>query len=451
MTPDRRIRLSAAKRRQKRNSRRGGQFAIVTAAILLTALGLCLSVMCSPSGGPPNLVLITVDTLRPDRLGYGGHTRDTSPAIDVLASEGVVFPNAISQSGWTLPSVATILTGHYPKDHGATDFHWSLDVSLPTLAGILRRQGYDTQGYVSHVMLTPTYGLGDGFATFDFSVLEVGDPHDVATARELTDLALKGLGGAKKPYFLWVHYFDPHFEYLSHPAFESFGNTDIDRYDGEIAHTDYYISKLLRGLPDKDNTVIVFTSDHGEEFGEHGGQYHYTLYDEVMRVPLVVKAPSVEPGVNETTAEQIDLFPTMLSLLGVDPPEGLPGRDLFAAAPPEDRPVFIERERPPPYRQIGVVKDGFKLVFVEMADSNEIPPASRHTQIDVQNVHPGTYMYDLSKDAGEIHNIYDETNPKALELLGLMTTHFSTRKYQETQVEIDDKLLEKLRSLGYVR
>jgi arylsulfatase A-like enzyme len=406
---------------------------------------------CTKTDKPYNLVLITVDTLRPDRLGYGGNPRDTSPVIDRLAAEGVVFTNSYSQSGWTLPSIATIFTGHYPKDHGATDFHWSLDVKLPTLAGILRRNGYDTKGYVSHVMLTPTYGVADGFASYDYSVLDVGDPHDVSTARELTDLAVVGVKRATKPYFLWVHYFDPHFEYLSHPAFASFGNSDIDRYDGEIAHTDYYIGKLLHNLPDKDHTVIVFTSDHGEEFGEHGGVFHYTLHQEVMRVPLVIKAPFLEPRMDDSINDQTDLLPTMLGLLGIEPPEGLPGRDLFGPPPAEWRPIYIERDRPPPWRQRGMIEDGMKLVFIEEVDSTLIPPASRGTHVPVTNVHPGTYLFDLSKDPGEMHNVFNASDTRALELLGRMMTHFSQRKYEEAGVEVDQELLEKLRSLGYVK
>lgn len=422
-----------------------------TLTCFCVALALIPVAGCGGADRPLNLVLITVDTLRPDRLGFGGHTRDTSPALDKLASEGVVFPNSYSQSGWTLPSVATILTGHYPKDHGATDFHWSLDPGLPTLASILRRNGYATMGYVSHVMLTPTYGVADGFAEYDYSVLNIGHPHDVATARQLTDLAIAGVKRADKPYFLWVHYFDPHFEYLSHELYASFGDSDIDRYDGEIAFTDSHIGRLLRRLPDRDHTVVVFTSDHGEEFGEHGGVFHYTLYEEVMRVPLVIQAPSLDPRVDPTTTEQIDLLPTMLGLLGVEAPSGLPGRDLLGPAPAEDGPVFFERERPPPWRQIGVIEEGFKLIYIEEADSNAIPPASRGTHIPVTFVHAGTRMFDLSEDPAEKNNIFEPTDPRALSLLGKMTAHFSTRKYEETGVELDEQLLQKLRSLGYIR
>jgi arylsulfatase A-like enzyme len=419
--------------------------------ILFLIMAAAFVAGCGGGDGPPNLVLITVDTLRPDRLGIGGHSRATSPVIDELAAGGVVFPNSYSQSGWTLPSVATILTGHYPKDHGATDFHWSLDYKLPSLASILRRNGYATMGYVSHVMLTPTYGIADGFSEYDYSVLNIGHPHDVATADELTDLAVAGARRADKPYFLWVHYFDPHFEYLSHEAYASFGDSEIDRYDGEIAYTDFHIGRLIDRLPDRSNTVIVFTSDHGEEFGEHGGVFHYTLHEEVMRVPLVIHAPSLEHRTDLATTEQIDLLPTILGLLGIEAPAGLPGRDLLRPAPAAGKPVFFERERPPPFRQFGVLKDGLKLIYIEQADSNAIPPASRGTHVPVTFVHAGTRMFDLAADPEEKNDIFDPADPRALELLGLMTTHFSTRKYEETSVELDEQLLEKLRSLGYIR
>jgi arylsulfatase A-like enzyme len=419
---------------------------------MLVIVGVGLSIVCSPGEDKPyNLVLITVDTLRPDRLGFGGNNRETSPTLDKLAAEGVVFPNAYSVAGWTLPSVATILTGRYPKDHGATDFHLSLDMHVPTLAGILRRNGYDTRGYVSHVTLTPTFGIADGFIKFDFSVLDIGHPHDVATARQLTDLALDEIGTIEKPYFLWVHYFDPHFEYLAHPPYASFGSRDIDRYDGETGHTDYYISKLLRGLPDKKNTIVVFTADHGEEFGEHGGQFHYTLHREVMRVPFVIKAPFLEPAVSQVAVEQIDVLPTVLSMLNMEVPGDLPGKDILAEAADRRKPIYLERDRPPPYRQRGVIKDGYKLVFVEMEDIEKIPAGSRGTHIRVRNVFTGTYMYDLNKDPGETRNIYDESDPRALEMLGLIATHFSRRNNTQTEIQLDDDLLKKLRSLGYLK
>jgi arylsulfatase A-like enzyme len=285
-------------------------------SVLLFAAVAAIS--CSREKRAPNIVLITVDTLRPDHLHYGGNPRNTSPCLDRLSKEGVVFTHATSVSGWTLPSMATILTGRNPSEHGATDFHWSLEASIPTLASMLQDHGYDTYGFVSHVMLTPTYGMGEGFSHFDFSVLNVGDPHEVTTSQQLTELAHTGMRNAKEPYFLWVHYFDPHFKYIDHDQFH-FGDSDIDRYDSEVAFTDYYVDDLLK-VVDHGNTVIIFTSDHGEEFGEHRSKYHFTLHGEVMRVPLIIKGPGLAPRTDDGPAQQTDFVPTILALAGIEAP-----------------------------------------------------------------------------------------------------------------------------------
>jgi arylsulfatase A-like enzyme len=195
---------------------------------------------------------------------------------------------------------------------------------------------------------------------------------------------------------------------------------------------------------------VVFTADHGEEFGEHGSQYHYTLHDEVMRVPLIIKAPSLGPGVNDSRAEQIDLFPTILSLLGIEVPEGLPGRNLFEPEP-ANAPVFLERDRPPQWRQRGVVRDHHKLIVVEPADTSLVPPDSRREKIEVKNVVPGIYLYDLARDPGELHNVFSRADSTSLSLLGLLTEHFAKAAVHGPPVEIDQDLLNKLRSLGYIR
>jgi arylsulfatase A-like enzyme len=416
---------------------------------------MLLLVGCSSEQGPPNVLLISVDTLRPDRLGCYGHERNTSPTIDRLAREGVRFDNAYSVAGWTLPSMATIMTGRYPRDHGATDFHWSMDPALPTLAGKLRRLGYDTKGYVSHVILQPRYGLADGFKSYDYSVLSVGHPHDVATAGPLTDIVLDELGSVEPPFFLWVHYFDPHFEYLSHQQWQEWGDRDIDRYDQEIAHTDNHIARLLGMISKKkwlDNTIIIFTSDHGEEFAEHDARFHYTLYEEVMRVPLIIKAPDLAPRVVDDPVEQIDIMPTLLSLLpsGLDAAEDLPGRDVLASVE-QPRPIFFERDRPPPYNQRGVLLGNYKLFVIEEADTANIPITSRGTHVPITNVYPGIYMYDLAQDPGEKNNIYSEDSADGKKLLVMVAEHFSVKHRPVHEVDIDETLRRKLRSLGYIR
>ncbi len=408
---------------------------------------------------PLNLVLITIDTLRPDRLGYTGHERATSPVIDGLAREGVVFENNYSVSGWTLPSVVSLLTGRYPRDHGATDFHLSKAKSVSTLAEIMTARGYDSRGFVSHVLLRPHYGVAEGFGAFDYSVLNRGNPHDVATARPLTDLALEALDEMRTPFFLWVHYFDPHFEYLLHEEWAEFGELELDRYDQEIAHTDAEIGRLiakLKQLEAYDQTVIALTADHGEEFGEHGGKWHFTLMDEVMRVPLILRAPSMEPRRIETITEQIDLLPTVLGLLQIDVDKelDLPGRDILSApfaGGADPRPIYIERDRPPPYKQRGVIFGGHKLIFIELADVSKIPKRSLGTQGSVDNVRTGVFLYDLVNDPQEENNIYVKDHPKAKELFGLLANHFSKGEVVGDSVDVDEALRDKLRSLGYIR
>jgi arylsulfatase A-like enzyme len=417
--------------------------------VFLLLLIVALLPSCGKEEKRPNIVLITVDTLRPDRLGYAGHSRMTSPTLDRLAQRGVVFTRATSVSGWTLPSIATIFTGRYPHEHGATDFHWSLDASLPTLASILRDNGYDTYGFVSHVMLTPSYGMGDGFSHFDFSVLNVGDPHEVSTAQQLTELVRNGMRAPKEPFFLWVHYFDPHFKYLAHSPYD-FGEADVDRYDSEIAYTDYHIDNLLKSMDRGDNTVVVFTADHGEEFGEHGSKYHYTLHGEVMRVPLIIKAPGVAPRTDDQPAEQTDFLPTILALAGIEAPAGLPGHNLLS---PRDAnaPQFMERDRPPQWRQRGVIRGDHKLIVIENADTTDVPPSSLNEEIPVTNVRPGMYLFDLARDPGERTNLFSPDDSTSLKLLGLVTQRYAAAPRHGDPVEVDEELLRKLRSLGYVR
>jgi arylsulfatase len=408
--------------------------------------------------GPRNLVLITVDTLRPDRLGFSGHERGTSSAIDRLAAASVRFERSYSQSGWTLPSVATILSGRYPKDHGATRFDRALDPDVETMATILADQGYDTRGFVSHVLLGTDYGLSKGFRVYDDSVLQVGNPHKVASAVPLTDSVLRSLQTLEEPFFLWVHYFDPHFKYLSHSRWGHLGTAKIDRYDAEIAHTDEQIGRLLTGLEDREllgNTVIVFTADHGEEFGEHGGHLHYTLHDEVVRVPLVIQAPSLEPGVRSEVSEQIDLLPTILALLGIEPEESYPGRNLLVGAG-EPSPVFLERERPAGFVQRAVVLDRYKLIFVEASEAGRqsrvaVPAPVGKGKRRRPKVEPGISLYDLSEDPAETMNLFEESAPESRQLLDLLERHFLARNSSGHEVTLDEDLKRKLKSLGYLR
>ena len=427
---------------------------IIGFAVILLSLAIGRFAMRPTGSRRYNVVLISVDTLRPDRLGYAGHLRDTSPAIDGFAKTGVVFTNCRSASGWTLPSMATIFTGEYPKNHGATDVHLKMDQQLATLASLLHDKGYHVRGYVSHFLLRPQYGLDKGFDTYDTSVLDDGHhPHDASTAKPLTDRAIEGLVGISEPFFLWIHYFDPHYEYLSHERWSEYGQNDIDRYDQEIAYTDFHISRLLATLRERnlhDNTIIVFTSDHGEEFSEHGGKYHYTMHEEVVKVPLIIKAPSLQTGVDHSPVEQIGLLPTILQMCDIRSNEPLAGRDILG----DDymgRPVFIERDRPPPYMQRGIVYGNHKLIAITLAEIKDIPPGVRGTDTPVNNVQEGIYMYDLSSDPDEQKNVYDENDPTARKLRAMLDEHFAGGAKSGDEIMLDEDLRDQLESLGYIR
>ena len=404
--------------------------------------------------GRPNVLFICVDTLRHDHLGYAGHDVPVSPNIDALAARGLVFTNAYSQAGWTLPSMATLFTGLYPSATGATDLHRSLNWGLPTIAGILLKDGYDTRGFVSHVLLTPRHGLNNGFRKFDHSALQMGHPHDTSTAERISDLAIDDLDVLEEPFFMWVHYFDPHFEYLEHGDWSEFGDESIERYDQEIAYTDRQIRRLLDALGERgmlENTIVIFTSDHGEEFGEHAGEFHYTSYEEVMRVPLVFAGPGIEPGSTNVRAQQIDMMPTVFAMLGIeDAPEDLPGHDLLSGSY-ENAPVFIERDRPPGFHQRTVIDGDLKLIAVAPADTNLLPWAVRGTFSEVKNVEAGTFQYFITEDPGETHNIFDGDSERSQRMLRQLASFVEVEVAESDSVYLDEATREQLKALGYIQ
>jgi arylsulfatase A-like enzyme len=393
-------------------------------SVLLALVLACGVVACRAPEPPPNVLLITIDTLRADHLGFAGHDRPTSPRIDALAREGVVFTNTSSAAGWTLPAMASILTGHHPKEHRATLYTRRMRSSLPSLAEILAEAGYDTRGFVSHVMLQSKRGISEGFSKFDDSVLRVGNPHNVSTAEPLTSLVLRSLleDPPDRPLFLWVHYFDPHAHYMAQPEGVGFGSDDLARYDGEIAHTDAQIARLLEHLETwglLDRAVIVLTSDHGEEFWEHGHEFHGQLHEEVIRVPLVLRAPGLAPDVRDDPAAHVDLLPTILALLDIEPPASLPGVDLLAG-PDALRPIFFERDIPNGFAQRGVRVGSLKLIEIREVDPE---PNQLRSGPAGPAVVAGIQFYDLARDPGEQHPL-PASDPRQRALLERLRDHF---------------------------
>ena len=421
----------------------------VPAFVLLGCLVACRGPSPEVAPRAESLLLVTVDTLRPDRLGHSGHPRPTSPVIDRLARRGVVFENAYSAAGWTLPSVATLLTGLPPHEHGATEVGRALRPGLPTLATALAARGFATAAFVSHVLLEPASGLDRGFDLYDDTVLDVGHPHAVATAEALTDRAIAALRELPTPFFLWVHYFDPHFDYLPHAETADFGGRRIDRYDGEIRHVDRHLGRLLDALDARDltsSTAVVFTADHGEEFGEHGGRFHFTLHQEVVRVPLIVAAPGLEPGRRSEAVGGVDVAGLALHLLGVEALPGAADRDLLGGTdvgPPP--PVFLERDRPRGYHQRGVLDSPLKLVVVE--ESQPAPPGRRGRG---PRLPTGVFLWHLGEDPEERENRFDPGDPDAVRMLALLESRFPRGAETSAGPQLDDELRRQLEALGYV-
>lgn len=331
---------------------------------------------CERGGPPRNVLLISVDSLRADRLGAYGHDRKTSPNLDRLAAEGVLFERAISPTSWTLPSHVTLLSGRDLAGHGTVAKTDRIDDAVPLLQETFSRAGYETAGFYSGPFLHPYFGFGRGFDRYDScETIEVDDarPIDAMTSshEDRTNETVRKTftewldkRPPDRPFFAFVHMWDVHFDYIAPApwgtaftkpydgaldgrriADQGFPNqlsrADLDHllalYDGEVLYTDDTIGKLLRALDRKgvlDDTLVVVTADHGEEFREHGGKTHHrTVFVESVHVPLLLWARDGLPrGLRiEPFVALADVAPTILDLVGLPALTGADGRSLVPA------------------------------------------------------------------------------------------------------------------------
>jgi arylsulfatase A-like enzyme len=353
----------------------------IAALILSVALGLAA---CGDGASRPNVLLVLVDTLRADKLGCHGSALGLTPNIDRLAAGGALFENASAHAPWTLPAVASLLTSLHPAQHragGALPHFTSLDPAVATLPALFREVGYETAAVINVAFLGPEFGLTRGFEHLDIEIFE--NNREVRSARATTTAAIAWLAHERdRPFFLMVHYFDPHLLYDPPEPHRSRFAAEEDRsggrfefgtrgdivslrrhelalepetieraerlYHGEVAYTDEQIGMVLDALRDldlEDSTLVVFTSDHGEEFLDHGGFEHgHTLYAELTRVPLILRLPGViEPRRIAAIARHLDLAPTLCELTGIEPPAGFAGRSLLGLMRGDvgaDRPVL---------------------------------------------------------------------------------------------------------------
>jgi arylsulfatase A-like enzyme/Tfp pilus assembly protein PilF len=311
----------------------------------------------------PNVVLVSLDTTRADRMGFLGSTRGLTPQLDALARQGVVFERAFAQAPLTTVSHATILSGTYPQFHRVNDFGVPLPASVPWLPDLLRSQGYRTAAFVGALVLDPRGGLAPGFDrgfdTYDagFRIKRGREDRYATMERRGGEVVSRALGWLAhpppKPFFLWVHLYDAHDPYEAPAPFRSrFAKAP---YDGEIAYVDAQVGRLIAGLQAAqvlDNTAVAVVADHGESLGEHGESTHGVfLYDPTIHVPLLIKRPGGKDGGRRMTSRvsAVDLAPTLLELAGVAVPSSMQGQSLLpllSSPAPADRPAYAETDYP---------------------------------------------------------------------------------------------------------
>jgi choline-sulfatase len=385
---------------------------------------------------PPNILLIVVDTLRADHLGLYGYERPTSPNLDAWALRSTVFDRAYSHSPWTMPSVASILTGLEPREHGITDWQDPLEQQFVTLAEVLQGHGYRTGAAVSHYILAPKYHFDQGFEVFNTGAMELGSPHDVLSSPHITHMGKKLTKSSRgEPWFVMLHYFDPHAWYQPHPEY-GFGETDMDLYDGEIAFTDHHIGDLLQRLEAKDtlrDTIVVLVADHGEAFNEHGHDQHtLSLYEELIRVPLIIQVPGFEPRRHDPVVAETQLAPTLLALAGLPPEPSFRapalGFDATGFLPSEDFRVFAETKRSANAQ--AVVDGDWKYI-----------DDRRRRRLE---------LYDLEADPGEQENLRHKERVKLQDLRGQMRDYRKQPRHQAQSMELEEETVQALQALGYM-
>ena len=425
-------------------------FSFMRRAIILCLLVLSPA-LAAAATDRPNIILITLDTVRADRMGFLGSKLGLTPQLDALASQGVVFEHAYSQAPITPVSHATILTGTFPQFHGIRNFGDRLPPSVPFLPDILHAQGYHTGAFVGSIILDPKNGFASGFERgFDvdnagFHRQKTGERREASMQRrgEVTlGYVLEWVGQQKGgPFFLWFHLWDAHDPYNPPEPFRSrFPNTP---YNAGIAYVDSIVGNLLDYLRSQglyDNTLIAVAADHGESLGDHGELTHSIfLYDSTIHVPLLLKLPGNRSAGQRVsaTASLVDLAPTLIDSLGQTPPPAMQGRSLLpliANPHPESRPSLATGDHSE--RSFG----WSALVSLRLGN-----------QLYVRA--PKPELYDLASDPGAKTNLYTDKRAVAVRLavqLDSFVKQISEGAPQSLQDGLDEKSREKLSALGYV-
>jgi arylsulfatase A-like enzyme len=470
-----------------------------TALALVSGLGFA---GCGEAPRPParpHIVLITVESLRPDHVRHYQGQRDTTPNLDAFAREAMIYEDAHAVTSWTLASHASLFTGLYPSAHGAVEPRSQLGDDASTLAELLAAKGYQTAGFATGPYLARSHNLDQGFEYYDDSPATVGSQgaaHDDVTNPQLESAIRRFLERDRdpaRPLFLFAYFWDPHYDYIPPAPYDTMFVSEtaervdvrgyesssfvtakmppaqleyvVSQYDGEIRWTDEYLGRLFRLLREQklwDDSVVIVTSDHGEEFFDHGQKGHKrSLYVESVHVPLVVKYRGSErAGRDARLVSLVDVFPTVLSLAGVEPAPPSHGRSLLEDRPDPDRPVFFEllstfyhrrgedegfERRDTEWAAVRVGQE--KLVVVSGTGSAESPgQAGAPVRLE---------LYDVGRDPREQLDLAIERPDRVAALRRLLDDFRAEARALRTESstpepDLSPDHLERLRALGYL-
>lgn len=467
----------------------------VVPAMLLSLVCAVPAVAVSDSGRPPDIIVIVIDTARRDFFSTYGYEKETTPAFTAFAERAVLFDRAYSTSCWTVPSHASLFTGEYPVAHGANQETRFLHDDARTLAEILAEHGYDTAAFSGNPWISAKANLAQGFAEAKVVFSGKGTVEGNGLPHRLNTKALEWLDARDetKPFLLFLNYIEPHWKYQAPvelqrkfvPGGKEVAQDDpamfsnlrwylrpfedvVDRlpvrtgmYVADLAFADTIFEEMMAGLEERgllDGSLVVVTSDHGENHGDNDHLNHmFTLNEGAIRIPLAIKLPSGSDAgtVRADPVQLVDLFPTVLSAAGVERPAGAAGaHDLFAGPAPEDRPLLAEYYYP----------DQILGFYPKGAPENELlqPYLRRIKALRVgdwkflwgsDGVHE---LYDLSTDPGETTNLVEKEPERAAGLEGRLEEVLE--RFGGAAVEsavapgiVDPEIEEQLRSLGYVR
>lgn len=414
--------------------------------------------------GRPDILLVTIDTLRADHTSTYGYPIPTTPALDALASEGVVYEQMYASSATTGPSHAAIMTGRHARTVGYLKNGHTLQPQFLTLAEVLADNGYDTAAFVSSMPVNNRFGFGQGFAHYDqdasvrMPTKGNGEPRNSRFADETVDRLESWLTrrSDSRPLFVWLHLFDPHSPYIppseiledldkhldKHLGKKSKGN--LRRYDGEILFTDRELGRavrLIRASAGQRGALVAVTADHGEGLGEHNWRGHgLNLHQEAVQVPLVISLPRSLPAErSKSPASHIDVAPTILSLVDIERPESWTGLDLTGEIE-KSRPVWIQRRAYSSRREKGRKVKGEMIALVQNRMKYIRAPEEQRFE-----------LYDLRNDPGELTNLSMDKRTMRIRMEKMVREWLeSNPEASVDQPELTEQDKEALRALGYV-